>query len=346
MPYYIIKGDITKVKADAIVNAANNSLLGGGGVDGAIHRAAGKQLFEECLTLGGCETGSAKVTKGYNLPCRYVIHTVGPIWCGGANGEEALLRSCYTRSLELARENGCKTVAFPLISAGVYGYPKAEALRVAAEAISDFLAADDSDMTVTLVLFDSNVVSEITSRFADIDSYISEACGEVDFCSEMPAPCGVSAKESAKKSLFGRKSAESNEMDEAVSMALCAAPEALEDMLKNLDCSFSEKLMRLIDERGLKDPEVYKRANIDRKLFSKIRSDKNYRPRKNTVLAFAVALQLTPAETDELLKCAGYALSHSQKTDVIVEYFLGKRIYNIYEINEVLFAYDQALIGG
>lgn len=337
MPYYVIKGDITKVKADAIVNAANSSLLGGGGVDGAIHRAAGMGLLKECMTLGGCKTGDAKVTKGYNLPCSYVIHTVGPVWRGGSNGEEALLRSCYTRSLELARERGCKTVAFPLISAGVYGYPKWEALRVAAEAISDFLA-DDSDMSVTLVLFDRSIVSEISRRYADIESSFPDAFGEIDYCAEMPAPCDMSADYSDKKTDFSVKGA-------GVTRALCASA-GLDDMLKNLDCSFSEKLLRLIDERGMKDPEVYKRANIDRKLFSKIRTDREYRPRKTTVLAFAVALKLTPEETDELLKSAGYALSHSQKLDVIVEYFLNKGIYDIYEINDTLFAYDQALIGG
>lgn len=337
MPYYVIKGDITKVKADAIVNAANSSLLGGGGVDGAIHRAAGTGLLKECMTLGGCKTGDAKVTKGYNLPCSYVIHTVGPVWRGGSNGEEALLRSCYTRSLELARERGCKTVAFPLISAGVYGYPKWEALRVAAEAISDFLA-DDSDMSVTLVLFDRSIVSEISRRYADIESSFPDAFGEIDYCAEMPAPCDMSAYYSDKKTDFSVKGA-------GVTRALCASA-GLDDMLKNLDCSFSEKLLRLIDERGMKDPEVYKRANIDRKLFSKIRTDREYRPRKTTVLAFAVALKLTPEETDELLKSAGYALSRSQKLDVIVEYFLNKGIYDIYEINDTLFAYDQALIGG
>lgn len=337
MPYYVIKGDITKVKADAIVNAANSSLLGGGGVDGAIHRAAGTGLLKECMTLGGCKTGDAKVTKGYNLPCSYVIHTVGPVWRGGSNGEEALLRSCYTRSLELARERGCKTVAFPLISAGVYGYPKWEALRVAAEAISDFLA-DDSDMSVTLVLFDRSIVSEISRRYADIESSFPDAFGEIDYCAEMPAPCDMSAYYSDKKTDFSVKGA-------GVTRALCASA-GLDDMLKNLDCSFSEKLLRLIDERGMKDPEVYKRANIDRKLFSKIRTDREYRPRKTTVFAFAVALKLTPEETDELLKSAGYALSHSQKLDVIVEYFLNKGIYDIYEINDTLFAYDQALIGG
>lgn len=170
MPLHIVCNDITKMQVDAIVNAANESLLGGGGVDGCIHRAAGPGLLAECRTLGGCRVGQAKITGGYRLPCRHVIHTVGPRWQGGTQGEPELLRACYQNALALAEAQGCETVAFPLISSGVFGYPRDKALREAVGAIGAFLGGHE--MTVYLVIFDRKAYQIGETLFADIAAYI------------------------------------------------------------------------------------------------------------------------------------------------------------------------------
>lgn len=167
MPIQIVRNDITKMQVDAIVNAANSSLLGGGGVDGCIHRAAGPELLAECKTLGGCETGSAKLTGAGKLPCQYVIHAVGPRWQDGQHGEQEKLISCYRTSLALAKEKGCKTIAFPLISSGIYGYPKEQAMRVAVDTIRSFLTEHD-DMTVYIVIFDQKAYTISEKLFADL----------------------------------------------------------------------------------------------------------------------------------------------------------------------------------
>ncbi len=329
MPLEIVRKDITKMKVDAIVNAANESLLGGGGVDGAIHRAAGPELLAECRTLRGCKTGSAKVTKGYKLPAKYVIHTVGPVWRGGIFGEKKLLESCYRTSLELAKARGCESVAFPLISAGVYGYPTDKVIRVAMDTITAFLT--ESDMRVYLVIFDKSAFQISTKLFSAIQEYIDDHY--------------VALHEDKASYRLQR-------MEMAEMMAPCAtAPMAskamsLDDALKQIDESFSEMLLRKIDEKGMKDSACYKKANIDRKLFSKIRSDKHYKPSKPTVLAFAIALELPLRETKEMLQKAGFALSHSNQFDIIVEYFIQSGNYDIFAINEALFAFDQSLLGG
>lgn len=329
MPLEIVRNDITKMAVDAIVNAAKESLLGGGGVDGCIHRAAGPELLQECRTLGGCKTGDAKITKAYRLPCQYVIHTVGPVWNGGSHGERELLVSCYRTSLALAKEHGCETVAFPLISSGIFGYPKDQALRVAVDTIGEFLL--HNDMTVYIVIF-SRTAYQISSKlFADIAEYVDDHYVDVHTDSQRERLRRMSVLESR-----------------TLSADAAAAPMAvggLDSLLAHLDAGFSETLLKLIDRNGKKDAEVYKKANVDRKLFSKIRNNPDYKPSKATAIAFAIALELNLDETRDLVARAGYALSASSKFDVIIEYFIRQKKYDIFEINEALFAFDQSLLG-
>ena len=335
MPLIIVRNDITKMAVDAIVNAANESLLGGGGVDGCIHRAAGPELLAECRTLGGCKTGGSKITGAYRLPCRYVIHTVGPVWQGGGRGERETLVSCYRTSLALAKEHGCETVAFPLISSGIFGYPKDQALRVAVDAISEFLM--DNDMTVYLVIFDRKAYQISGKLFADIAEYIDDHYADAHTDSRLEQQRRINT-------LGNRPLAVCEDAAPQFAAASMSIRE-LDDMLERLDAGFSETLLRLIDRSGRKDSEVYKKANVDRKLFSKIRNNPDYRPSKPTAIAFAIALELDLAETRDLIARAGYALSSSSKFDVIIEYFIVHKKYDIFEINEALFAFDQSLLG-
>ena len=328
MPLIIIRNDITKMPVDAIVNAAKESLLGGGGVDGCIHRAAGPELLAECRTLGGCKTGDAKITKAYRLPCRYVIHTVGPVWRGGGHGEREQLASCYRTSLALAQAHNCETVAFPLISSGIFGYPKDQALRVAVDTISEFLA--ENDMTVYIVIFDRAAYQIGNKLFADIAAYIDDHY--------------VDAHTDFRRERMRRMGLVESRMLTAYEDAPMAAS-GLDEALAHLDTGFSETLLKLIDRSGKKDAEVYKKANVDRKLFSKIRNNPDYKPSKPTAVAFAIALELSLPETRDLIARAGYALSPSSKFDVIIEYFIMQRDYDIFKINEALFAFDQSLLG-
>ena len=331
MPFEIVRNDITKMKVDVIVNAANKSLLGGGGVDGCIHRAAGPELLAECKLLNGCEIGSAKITKGYQLPCMYVIHAVGPRWIDGNHHEKELLESCYTTSLHLSMEYSCKSIAFPLISSGIYGYPKDQALRISVEQIRKFLL--DHEMMVYLVIFDRKAYEISDKLYSDIATYIDDRY--VDEHSDSPSLQRVRFREFENACL----------KEESVPLS-SANQKSITDWLEDIDESFSEMLLRKINESGMSDAECYKKANIDRKLFSKIRTDKLYKPSKPTVLAFALALELSLEEMQDMLAKAGFALSHSSKFDLIIEYFVKQGNYNVYEINEALFAFDQSLISG
>ena len=331
MPLQIVENDITEMRVDAIVNAANNSLLGGGGVDGCIHRAAGKGLLAECRKLGGCETGKVKVTAGYDLPCKYVIHAVGPRWFGGKEGEPALLRSCYLNALEAARERGCESIAFPLISSGIFGCPKQIALRIAVDAIRDFLA--ENEMLVCLVIYNRSEFPLEDGLRRDIlkyinDSFLTDATDteELSACAPTGAAPGRFAYEDEARFVRGGKArrrlprlkskASLRGAERFASIDAESAPDeaaeeksamfppmfdyapaiSLEEALKQIDESFSEMLLRKIDESGMTDAECYKKANVDRKLFSKIRSDRLYKPSKTTAVAFALALELPIAE--------------------------------------------------
>ena len=311
MPLHIVQNDITTMGVDAIVNAANESLLGGGGVDGAIHRAAGPELLRECRTLGGCGTGQAKITKGYRLPARFVIHTVGPIWRGGGHGERELLASAYRNSLELARAYGCETVAFPLTSSGVYGYPKDQALRVAVDTIGDFLLS--YDMTVYLVIFDRAAYTIGGKLFADIAAYIDGRY--------------VSGYEDDSRA----------EQKEGQFMACAGALIGSAEAAEAPPCAGGP---------GITDAQCCKRANLDQRLFSKVRRDARYRPAKPTAMAFAVALELPLEEAGKLLGKAGFTFSRASRFDIIVEYFIVHGNYNIFAINEALFAFGQSQLGG
>ncbi|RLJ86665.1 macro domain-containing protein [Planococcus citreus] len=327
MPLQIVRNDITKMTTDAIVNAANSSLKMGGGVCGAIFRAAGpKQLQEACDRVGHCAVGEAVHTNGFELESKYIIHTVGPVWEGGGRNEEMLLRNCYRNSLELAIELGCESIAFPLISTGIFGYPKEPALRVATEEIDAFLGGHDMD--VYLVVLDKQSFGISQKLYESIEAFIDE-------------------QEAAVLEERAGRYQDRREMEIPMSAPIEIVEQqlSLEEFLEEVDESFSQRLFRFIDERGMTDAETYKKANLDKKLFSKIRNSPGYTPKKKTILAFAIALELDIDETEELLGTAGYRLSNSHKFDLIVRYFIEREQYNIFEINEALFAFDEALLG-
>lgn len=338
------------MKVDAIV-AAGSAEPGcpapTGGANGRIHQRAGTRLLEALRRIGGVRTADVTLTKAYDLPCRYVIHTAGPKWQGGSYGEERLLQACYREALRLADRKGVESIAFPLISTGQYGYPKAEALRVATDVIRDFLCGHD--MTVYLVVYDREAFRLSSELFEDVAAYIDQ-----HYVDSHPA-----ARNMPQRLMLEHGRAPECDMAPVCRSAPCAAPmprtaAAAEDgdvpaelarRLRALDEGFSGTLLRLIDERGMKDAECYRRANVDRKLFSKIRSTPSYRPKKPTVMAFCVALELEMPQARELLAKAGYGMSRASMFDVIVEFFITRGVYDVHTINQALWHYDQPLLG-
>lgn len=322
MPYIIIRNDITKMKVDAIVNPTNTTLSGAGGLDYTVHQAAGPELTEACRALGGCDIGGAKITQGYRLPARYVIHTVGPIWHGGANGERGLLAACYSNSLNLAKEYRCKSVAFPLVSAGTYGFPKDEALAIALDGITKFLF--ENDMLIYMVVFGHTEYLTSKKLFQDVREYIDDVYAASHYSQNTEYRRRRLIQEEGEAALQYEKK-HSNDLDYKSDRVITESPISksyLEEVLRRTDEGFSETLLHMIDEKGLTDAQCYKRANIDKRLFSKIRSNPDYKPSKPTVFAFAFALELTLQETKRFLNKAGFSLSHSSKFDVIMEFFI------------------------
>lgn len=330
MPFLIVRNDITRMTVDAIVNAANNRLEEGRGVCGAIFAAAGSSdLTNECRKIGSCETGKAVITGGYNLPAKYIIHTPGPVWSGGENNESKLLKDSYNNSLLIAKKHNLESIAFPLISSGVYGYPTDKAFALASSVIKNFL--QKNEMTVYLVLYDSKSFNVGKKAYPDIKEYINENYIPDDI-------------------LYSRQSYRRNQKANHVEVDLVKYSEvvdeaAIEKRHLRLNETFQEMLFRKIDELGYEEPYVYKKANISRKLFSKIRSNKHYSPSKTTGIALGIALKLSYVEMQELLGKAGYTLSKSILTDVIIEYCLEKSILNIHTINEILFEQTGQCLG-
>ena len=335
MPFEIIRQDITNMKTDAIVNPTNNELKPTGGDCGAIFEKAGYEILEKkCKKIGYLETTEAVITKGYNLDCKYIIHTVGPIWDNAKSDNATLLYNTYTNCLKLAKSKKCNSIAFPLISSGNFGYPKDKALDIATNAIKNFLL--ENDMLIYLVVFDRESFKINKDLFDSITQYIDDNYVEFNkykFRRNTPESLddlSISILENVnrKSSIYKIESVDKN----------------LLDALSKAEDTFSQYLLKLIDSSGMTDAQVYKKANIDRRLFSKIRNNKDYTPSKPTVLSLAIALELNLDKTNDLLRKAGFALSHSNKFDIIIEYFISNQIYDIYKINETLFSFDQNIL--
>lgn len=289
MPFQILHNDITNMNTDVIVNAANSKLLMGGGVCGAIFRAAGEEeLQKECEQIKHCPVGQAVITKGYNLKAKYIIHTVGPIYKDGNSNEAKFLKSAYETSLKLAKDYNLKSIAFPLISSGIYGYPKEEALNIAVSTIKEFLAGNEMD--IYLVVFDRKAVHLSEELYEGIKHYIDDFYEDEDYRLRYTDLLEI-------EEIYQ----DDCDFQEVIYETKDFNKRSLESILDNIDESFSQMLLRLIDEKGKTDVEVYKKANMDRKLFSKIRSNKNYNPKKSTALSLAIGLELSLDETKDLL---------------------------------------------
>ena len=331
MPLQIIRQDITLIKCDAVVNPTDRWLSGGGGADAAIHDAAGEQLDKHCEEIGSLSVGEAIITPAYDMPyCKHIIHVAGPLWRGGLDGERVLLRSCYLEALKLAWDNKCKSVAFPLIASGAYGYPKDKVLKLATATISEFLMKHE--MNVYLVVYDAHSYEISQALKSELDKYIESVYNQDD--------------EEEEYDDEGWLNSQVMDYSKAFPKCSCIESNSLDDFFGDLDKGFSDTLFDYIDAKGITDVEAYKRSNVSRKVFSKIKCNKGYQPSKITAVSFAIGLRLNLEETEHLLNTAGMCLSRSSKFDVIIEYFIKTGKYqDIHEVNETLYQYDQVLLG-
>ncbi len=344
MPLQILRQDITKMKVDAIVNTTNEKMIAYSGVDLAIHTAAGPELEDYCQSLPPLGKGEAVITPAFKLKARYIIHTSGPVWKGGLKGESIILKACYVRSMETALENGLESVAFPLISSGAYGYPKDKVLKFAIQVITEFLY--DHELTVYLCVYDRTSYNFSRELYKDITDFLQEDTNE-PYAFPMASSPSFRRRRSAlsEKNFFSKGASKGSGAPEEICCS-SVSNQTLDEYMQSMDKPFAFKLFDLIDKSGMTDVECYKKANVDKKTFSKIKCNpQTYRPSKQTAVAFAVALELNLEQTQELLASAGLTLSRSFVFDKIIRYFIQKKIYDIYLINEALFEFDQVLLG-
>lgn len=350
MPFEIVRNDITNMAVDAIVNTANPRPVIGYGADAGIHQKAGPKLLEARKAIGNIPVGHVAITPGFDLPAKFVIHAVGPVWQSGDHGEAELLRACYTRSLALAKAHGCDSIAFPLMSAGNHGFPKPLALQIAVSAISEFLM--ESDMQIYLVVFSRSAFQLSEKLFRDVSSFIDERYIRETNLKQygVPDKCSVRGSQQAQilREQKRRRRVEAEDMiceSAMMPSAPLPSPQDLDHFLQMKDAGFVETLLELIQKSGHKNSTVYKRANISKQHFSKLINNPNATITKPVAVAFALALELDLAQTQELIKRAGYTLTNSSVFDLIIQYHIENKKYNVVEINVVLYEFDQTLLG-
>lgn len=352
MPFKIVRNDITHVKADVIVNTANPKPIYASGTDLAVYQAAGAdELLAERKKVGCIERGDIAVTGAYALNAKYIIHTVGPVWVDGKHEEFETLESCYAKSLQKALELGCDSIAFPLISTGVYGFPKDKALQIAVSVFSRFLL--QNEMQIILVVFDKKSFQLSGQMVGEIDSFIDANYIKQKQRSEYPRlPFNRRRIESdiTYDSEVYEECSRYTETEERAMKLLMSVPVpekamSLEEELENVGMSFHDKLFELIGMSGMDNKDVWKRANLDRKHFSKIQCDEQYHPKKKTVMALCIALELDLEQARDLMARADWAFSPSSKVDLIVQKAIIDKQYDIYQLNLVLFQYTNEILG-